>query len=82
MQAMWNSQTGKVTLVGKHIPGKPRHWTVCLRIANDNANERIVFKPEGKMLLTDLEALVGVHTDEFEKEHGEITEASWIATAR
>lgn len=82
MQATWDSETGKVHITGKHKPGKPRLWTVCLYVANDNAKERIVFKPEGKMLLTDLDPLVGIHTDEFEKEHGTITKASWVATAR
>lgn len=82
MQATWNSRTGKVAVVGKHKGRNPRLWTITLRVANSDAKETMLFRPRNKMTLIDLEPLIGEHMTEFERKHGEITEASWIATAR
>lgn len=82
MQATWNSRTGKVTITGKHKRRSPRLWTVTLRVGNNIAKETMLFRPQQKLTLIDLDPLIGEHMAEFEKKHGEITDASWIATAR
>lgn len=82
MQATWNSKTGKVIVVGQHRPRTPRLWSVSLRVANGEATERMLFRPSQKMTLIELEPFIGEHMTEFERSHGEIIEASWIANAR
>lgn len=82
MQATWNSKTGKVTVLGTHKPRTARLWYISLRIANDVAKETMTFRPRSKMLLCDLSSLVAEHMEEFERKHGELTDASWIANGR
>jgi hypothetical protein len=55
---------------------------VSVRVANSEAKETMLFRPKQKMLVSDLEPFIGEHMAEFERSHGEITEASWIANAR
>lgn len=82
MQATWNSKTRRIEVHGKHKPRCPRLWTITVRVANDIAKETMLFRPSQKMTLVDLEPLIAEHMDEFERKHGEVQEASWVANAR
>jgi hypothetical protein len=82
MQVTWNSKTNKTIMTGRHKGGTPRLWSVSVRVANSEAKETMLFRPKQKMLVSDLEPFIGEHMAEFERSHGEITEASWVANAR
>lgn len=82
MQVTWSSRTNRTIMTGQHKKGTPRQWSISLRVANGEAKETMLFRPKQKMLISDLTGFIGEHMDEFERLHGEIAEASWIANAR
>ena len=82
MHATWDSETRILKINGRHKPYQHRRWTVSLRLENAEASETMLFRPMKPMTISDLEPLIAQHMDEFEAEHGLVTKASWIATAR
>lgn len=82
MHVTWDSETRDLKIVGKHKAFQPRRWTVSLSLENDEASETMLFRPTKRMTITDLEPVITAHMNEFEDEHGLVTKARWIATAR
>lgn len=84
MKVVWSSEDGRPPRIvsGKHKPGRPRMWTVSISFGNDKAEESYTLRPEGKILVTELDSIIAEVFDTFTKQYGTITKARWTAIAR
>lgn len=58
MQALYDSQTNRLTRRGDHT-GTPRLWTVTVWLTfEDKTVEKTLFKPAGKCQISDLASLI------------------------
>ena len=83
MHAAWDSKDERLTVVGQHRGGTPRRWLVNLWLQHeDGSRTRWQFKPQHKILLTDLAPLIDDEVERATAQSGRAARVGWTAVAR